>query len=83
MTHLSNYGNDRLALYTFKHVVEFVQKYTHLRLKSVSPAQLGALYFDMYPQEKDAVWRVSVTSWLEWQTCVTSWLECQTCVTAA
>ena len=59
MTHLSNYGNDRLALYTFENVIEFVEKSTNLRLISVKPAELASIYFDMYPPEREAVWRVS------------------------
>ena len=59
MTHLSNYGNDRLALYTFESVIEFVQKHTNLRLHSVRPNELASIYFDMYPQEKEPVWLVS------------------------
>ncbi len=58
MTHMSNYGNDRLALYTFESVVKFVQCWTNLRLKSIPPVELGNLYFKMYPDEEDPVWRV-------------------------
>ncbi|WAQ95413.1 NDST4-like protein [Mya arenaria] len=37
MTHLSNYGNDRLALYTFESVIKFVQCWTNLKLKQGTP----------------------------------------------
>lgn len=33
MSHMSNYANDRLGLFTFRALFEFVQKYTNLRLK--------------------------------------------------
>ncbi len=59
MTHMSNYGNDRLGLYTFESVVKFVQCWTNLQLKSLPPLDLARLYFKMYPDEKDPVWRVS------------------------
>ena len=59
MTHMSNYGNDRLGLYTFESVVKFVQCWTNLQLKSLPPLDLAKLYFKMYPDEEDPVWRVS------------------------
>jgi heparan sulfate N-deacetylase/N-sulfotransferase NDST2 len=37
MTHMSNYANDRLALFTFKTLFEFVQEHTNLRLKYSKP----------------------------------------------
>ena len=58
MTHMSNYGNDRLGLYTFESVVKFVQCWTNLQLKSLPPLDLAKLYFKMYPDEEDPVWRV-------------------------
>lgn len=59
MTHMSNYGNDRLALYTFESAFKFVQCWTNLRLKQVPPLEMGIKYFEMYPEEKDPIWRVS------------------------
>lgn len=58
MTHMSNYGNDRLALYTFESVIKFIQCWTNLRLLSAPPLQLGSKYFEMYPEEADPVWGV-------------------------
>jgi len=60
MTHMSNYGNDRLALYTFESVIKFIQCWTNLRLSSAPPLQLGERYFQLYPEETDPVWGVSV-----------------------
>ena len=62
MTHMSNYGNDRLALYTFESAIKFVQCWTNLRLKQVPPLEMGIKYFEMYPEEKDPVWRVGIRS---------------------
>lgn len=56
MTHMSNYGNDRLALFTFESVIKFVQCWTNLQLQSIPPLQLGEKYFHMYPEETDPVW---------------------------
>ncbi|KAK6621633.1 hypothetical protein RUM43_006861 [Polyplax serrata] len=56
MTHMSNYGNDRLALYTFESVIKFIQCWTNLRLSSAPPVQLAEKYFQMYPEEVDPVW---------------------------
>lgn len=58
MTHMSNYGNDRLALYTFESVVKFLQCWTNLQLRTLPPLDLGKLYFNMYPDEQDPIWRV-------------------------
>ena len=60
MTHMNNYGRDRLALYTFEGLVKFVRCWTNLRLLSVPPLQLGINYFSMFPEEKDPLWTVIV-----------------------
>jgi hypothetical protein len=59
MTHMSNYGNDRLALYTFESAAKFLQCWTNLQLQSIPPVQLAEKYFRMYPEESDPVWGVS------------------------
>ncbi|XP_060693399.1 bifunctional heparan sulfate N-deacetylase/N-sulfotransferase 1b [Hemiscyllium ocellatum] len=57
MTHLSNYGNDRLGLYTFKNLISFVQCWTNLKLQTLPPVQLAQKYFQLFPEEKDPVWQ--------------------------
>lgn len=64
MTHLSNYGNDRLALYTFESAFKFVQCWTNLRLKTESPLEIGRMYFEMFPEEMDPKWQVRVAELL-------------------
>jgi heparan sulfate N-deacetylase/N-sulfotransferase NDST2 len=59
MTHLSNYGNDRLALYTFTNVIKFIQCWTNLRLMSLPPVELGKKYFELFPGEQEPIWHVS------------------------
>ncbi|XP_059474716.1 bifunctional heparan sulfate N-deacetylase/N-sulfotransferase [Neocloeon triangulifer] len=56
MTHMSNYGNDRLGLFTFESVVKFIQCWTNLRLLSAPPIDLGEKYFQMFPEEEDPIW---------------------------
>lgn len=56
MTHMSNYGSDRLALYTFESVIKFLRCWTNLKLTSASPLQLGETYFKLHPDEVDPVW---------------------------
>ncbi|XP_013787455.1 bifunctional heparan sulfate N-deacetylase/N-sulfotransferase-like [Limulus polyphemus] len=56
MTHLSNYGNDRLALYTFESVIKFIQCWTNLHLSTLPPIQLAEKYFQMFPEESNPVW---------------------------
>ncbi|CAB1333206.1 unnamed protein product [Coregonus sp. 'balchen'] len=57
MTHLSNYGNDRLGLYTFKNLVKFLQRWTNLRLQTLAPVQLAQRYFQIFPEERDPIWQ--------------------------
>ncbi|GCC37340.1 hypothetical protein chiPu_0015844 [Chiloscyllium punctatum] len=57
MTHLSNYGNDRLGLYTFESLVKFVQCWTNLKLQTLPPVKLAAKYFELFPEEKDPLWQ--------------------------
>lgn len=59
MTHMSNYGNDRLALYTFESVVKFLRCWTNVRLGSAPPLQLAAKYFQLRPDELNPLWGVS------------------------
>lgn len=60
MTHLSNYGNDRLGLYTFESLVKFVQCWTNLRLQTLPPVQLAEKYFQIFPEERDPLWQVNI-----------------------
>nr|XP_023649119.1 bifunctional heparan sulfate N-deacetylase/N-sulfotransferase 1-like isoform X1 [Paramormyrops kingsleyae] len=57
MTHLSNYGNDRLGLYTFKNLVRFLQTWTNLKLQTLPPVQLAQRYFQIFPEERDPLWQ--------------------------
>ncbi|ESO93397.1 hypothetical protein LOTGIDRAFT_232790 [Lottia gigantea] len=57
MTHLSNYGNDRLALYTFEGALKFLKCWTNFNLKSLPPLQLALKYFEMFPEERDPIWQ--------------------------
>lgn len=59
MTHMTNYGNDQLALYTISRLVDFVYRWTNLELKYASPLELADIYFKLFPQDKSPVWLVS------------------------
>ncbi|GAA6072157.1 bifunctional heparan sulfate N-deacetylase/N-sulfotransferase 1, partial [Tachysurus ichikawai] len=61
MTHLSNYGNDRLGLYTFKKLLHFLQTWTHLRLQTLPPVQLAHKYFSLFPSDREPLWQVRVS----------------------
>jgi heparan sulfate N-deacetylase/N-sulfotransferase NDST2 len=56
MTHMSNYGSDRLALYTFESVIKFLRCWTNLKISSAPPMQLGEQYFKLHPDESDPIW---------------------------
>ncbi|KAJ3615314.1 hypothetical protein NHX12_018882, partial [Muraenolepis orangiensis] len=57
MTHLSNYGNDRLGLYTFVHLASFLRSWTTLRLHTLPPLQLAHRYFQLFPDQKPPLWQ--------------------------
>ncbi|NWU93460.1 NDST4 sulfotransferase, partial [Upupa epops] len=57
MTHLSNYGNDRLGLYTFANLATFVKSSTNLRLQTLPPVQLAQKYFELFPEQTDPLWQ--------------------------
>ncbi|KAF4802738.1 Bifunctional heparan sulfate N-deacetylase/N-sulfotransferase 4 [Turdus rufiventris] len=57
MTHLSNYGNDRLGLYTFANLASFVKSSTNLRLQTLPPVQLAQKYFELFPEQTDPLWQ--------------------------
>lgn len=58
MSHMSNYGSDRLALYTFESVFQFIRCWTNLKLVSLGPLELAEKYFKLYPEEIDPIWGV-------------------------
>ena len=53
MTHVQNYGGDRLSLYTFENAFEFLFKMTNLRLVQLPTQQLADKYFKNNPKEAD------------------------------
>ncbi|NWZ32817.1 NDST4 sulfotransferase, partial [Asarcornis scutulata] len=57
MTHLSNYGNDRLGLYTFANLASFVKSSTNLKLQTLPPLQLAHKYFELFPEQTDPLWQ--------------------------
>ncbi|NXA09666.1 NDST4 sulfotransferase, partial [Sapayoa aenigma] len=57
MTHLSNYGNDRLGLYTFANLASFVKSSTTLNLQTLPPLQLAHKYFELFPEQTDPLWQ--------------------------
>ncbi|XP_031452772.1 bifunctional heparan sulfate N-deacetylase/N-sulfotransferase 4 [Phasianus colchicus] len=57
MTHLSNYGNDRLGLYTFSNLANFVKSSTNLELQTLPPIQLAHKYFELFPEQTDPLWQ--------------------------
>lgn len=64
MTHLSNYGNDRLGLYTFVHLASFVHSWTNLKLHTLPPLQLAHKYFQLFPEQRNPLWQVCIQGYL-------------------
>lgn len=64
MTHLSNYGNDRLGLYTFVHLASFLHSWTNLELHTLPPVQLAHTYFQLFPGQRNPLWQVCLHGYL-------------------
>ena len=57
MTHLQNYGADRLSLYTFDKLFKFTEEWTNLELHQTDPSEMATKYFKRFPAEaKSPVW---------------------------
>ena len=56
MTHQSNYALDRLGVYAFESLVNFVQCYTRLEIRYLPPSHAANLYFALYPNETEPIW---------------------------
>ncbi len=59
MTHMPNYCGDRLAPYTFESVIQMLQCWTKLDLRTRNPKILAEIYFEMFPEEVTPLWGVS------------------------
>lgn len=59
MTHQQNYANDRLGIFSFGRVVDFIKCWTNLDLYWMEPTQIASAYFSRYAAEKVPVWIVS------------------------
>jgi len=57
MTHFGNYGNDRLALYTFEALAEFIHTWTNLRMVTVPPTEMAERYFELWPEDVMPIWQ--------------------------
>lgn len=56
MTHIQNYGNDRLALRMFGTLFNYLYAHTNLKLRQLKPRELAKKYFQMYPAEREPMW---------------------------
>uniref|UniRef100_A0A914ZHT9 [heparan sulfate]-glucosamine N-sulfotransferase n=2 Tax=Parascaris univalens TaxID=6257 RepID=A0A914ZHT9_PARUN len=56
MTHQQNYAHDRLAIFTFERVVDFIGCWTNLRLHWDEPVRVAEAYFRRFPHERIPVW---------------------------
>ena len=56
MTHFTNYANDRIALFLFRHLFEYIAKWTNLELKALTPLKTAEKYFELFKEDKMPVW---------------------------
>ena len=59
MTHIPNYSHDRLAIFIFRNLFEFLSCWTNLKFYSLPPLGIVQKYFELNPQEKEPLWTVS------------------------
>ena len=51
MTHVQNYGSDRLSLYTFERLFTFLGETTNFKLLQAPALQMAEKYYKRYPAE--------------------------------
>jgi hypothetical protein len=56
MTHMTNYANDRLALFVFEKLFNFIGEWTNIKFKALPPVEMARKYFEIYPQDKEPLW---------------------------
>ncbi len=61
MTHQSNYAKDRLAIYLFNNLFNFINCWTNLELHSLAPVDMVKKYFELYPLEREPLWTVRIS----------------------
>ena len=58
MTHFGNYGNDRLAIYTFEGLADFISRWTNLKMVTTLPQEMAQKYFELWPGDVFPIWLV-------------------------
>jgi hypothetical protein len=56
MTHMTNYGSDRIALFLFRKLFDYLNEWTNIELHSLGPFEIAKKYFEIYPAEMDPLW---------------------------
>jgi hypothetical protein len=56
MTHMTNYANDKLALFVLENVFKFLNKWTNLEFIAMPPLNLAQKYFELYPKDVEPLW---------------------------
>ena len=62
MTHYGNYGCSRPASVVFEALANAITKWTTLRMKTIPVHELAELYFNTFPDEREPLWSVRMTS---------------------
>jgi len=56
MTHMTNYGNDRIGLFLFKKLFDFVSEWTNIKFVALPPVKLVEKHFELYPDDLEPLW---------------------------
>ena len=64
MTHMGNFGNDRLAIFLFENSFKLLSYWTNLKFHSLPPFDLVKKYFELNPDDKEPIWTVFYFSYM-------------------
>ncbi len=56
MTHMTNYGSDRLGLFVFKKLFEYISEWTNIKFFALPPLKIVEKHFDLYPDDLNPIW---------------------------
>ena len=59
MTHLGNFGNDRLAVFLFRNVFLFLSCWTNFQFFSLPHLEMVKKHFELNPEDTEPLWNVN------------------------
>ena len=59
MTHVPNFAHERLAMFLFPSLFEFLSCWTNLKFFSLPPLDIVQKYFEFNPEDNEPIWTVN------------------------